>query len=55
MIVGAGIGGLTAAVALERAGREVVVFERMDSLKEVGAGFTMNSNAVTAIRVLGLD
>ena len=55
MIVGAGIGGLTAAVALERAGREVVVFERMDSLKEVGAGFTMNSNAVTAIRELGLD
>lgn len=55
MIVGAGIGGLTAAVALERAGREVVVFERMDSLKEVGAGFTMNSNAVTAIRDLGLD
>lgn len=55
MIVGAGIGGLTAAVALERAGRDVVVFERMDSLKEVGAGFTMNSNAVTAIRDLGLD
>lgn len=55
MIVGAGIGGLTAAVALERAGREVAVFERMDSLKEVGAGFTMNSNAVTAIRDLGLD
>ena len=55
MIVGAGIGGLTAAVALERAGRDVVVFERMDSLKEVGAGFTMNSNAVTAIRDLDLD
>lgn len=55
MIVGAGIGGLTAAVALERAGRAVTVFERMDSLKEVGAGFTMNSNAVTAIRELGLD
>jgi 2-polyprenyl-6-methoxyphenol hydroxylase-like FAD-dependent oxidoreductase len=55
MIVGAGIGGLTAAVALHRAGREVVVFERMDALREVGAGFTMNSNAVTAIRELGLD
>ena len=55
MIVGAGIGGLTAAVSLRRAGREVVVFEQMDALKEVGAGFTMNSNAVTAFRELGLD
>jgi 2-polyprenyl-6-methoxyphenol hydroxylase-like FAD-dependent oxidoreductase len=55
MIIGAGIGGLTAAVALQRAGRDVVVFERMDALKEFGAGFTMNSNAVTAIRELGLD
>ena len=55
MIVGAGIGGLTAAVALKQVGRDVVVFEQMDSLKEVGAGFTMNSNAVTAIRELGLD
>ena len=55
MIVGAGIGGLTAAVSLHRAGRDVVVFERMDGLKEVGAGFTMNSNAVTAFRELGLD
>lgn len=55
LIVGAGIGGLTAAVALKQAGRDVAVFEQMDSLKEVGAGFTMNSNAVTAIRELGLD
>jgi 2-polyprenyl-6-methoxyphenol hydroxylase-like FAD-dependent oxidoreductase len=54
MIVGAGIGGLTAAVALRRAGRDVVVFERMDSLKEYGAGFTMNSNAVSAVRELDL-
>jgi 2-polyprenyl-6-methoxyphenol hydroxylase-like FAD-dependent oxidoreductase len=54
MIVGAGIGGLTAAVAMRRAGRDVVVFERMDSLKEYGAGFTMNSNAVSAVRELDL-
>jgi 2-polyprenyl-6-methoxyphenol hydroxylase-like FAD-dependent oxidoreductase len=54
MIIGAGIGGLTAAVALRRAGREVAVFEKMDSLKEYGAGFTMNSNAVSAVRELGL-
>jgi 2-polyprenyl-6-methoxyphenol hydroxylase-like FAD-dependent oxidoreductase len=55
MIVGAGIGGLTAAVSLRQAGRDVVVFEQMDALLEVGAGFTMNSNAVTAVRELGLD
>jgi 2-polyprenyl-6-methoxyphenol hydroxylase-like FAD-dependent oxidoreductase len=55
MIVGAGIGGLAAAVALERAGRDVVVFEQMDELKEWGAGFTMNSNAVSAVREIGLD
>jgi 2-polyprenyl-6-methoxyphenol hydroxylase-like FAD-dependent oxidoreductase len=54
MIIGAGIGGLTAAVALRRAGRDVTVFEKMDSLKEYGAGFTMNSNAVSAVRELGL-
>lgn len=55
MIVGAGIGGLTAAVALQHAGREVVVFEQMDRLLEVGAGFSLNSNAVTALRDVGLD
>lgn len=55
MIVGAGIGGLTAAVALQRADRDVVVFEQMDRLLEVGAGFSINSNAVTALRDVGLD
>ena len=55
MIVGAGIGGLTAAVALQRAGREVAVFEQLDRLLELGAGFTLNSNAVTALRDVGLD
>jgi 2-polyprenyl-6-methoxyphenol hydroxylase-like FAD-dependent oxidoreductase len=55
MIVGAGIGGLTAAVALQRAGRDVVVFEQFEQLLEVGAGFTLNSNAVTALRSIGLD
>jgi 2-polyprenyl-6-methoxyphenol hydroxylase-like FAD-dependent oxidoreductase len=55
LIVGAGIGGLTAAVALRQAGRDVVVFEQNPAPLEVGAGFTMNSNAVTALRGLGLD
>lgn len=55
MIVGAGTGGLTAAVALQRAGREVVLFEQLDRLLDVGAGFALNSNAVTALRDVGLD
>ena len=54
MIVGAGVGGLTAAVALERAGKAVVVFERSDRLLEVGAGFAIQSNAVAALREIGL-
>ena len=54
MVVGAGVGGLTAAVALERAGKQVVVFERADRLLEVGAGFAIQSNAVTALRQVGL-
>jgi 2-polyprenyl-6-methoxyphenol hydroxylase-like FAD-dependent oxidoreductase len=55
MIVGSGVGGLTAAVALQRAGKDVVVFERADRLLEVGAGFSLTSNALTALREIGLD
>lgn len=55
MVVGAGVGGLTAAVALQRAGKDVVVFERADRLLEVGAGFSLTSNATRALRELGLD
>lgn len=55
LIVGAGIAGLTSAVALDRAGVEAVVFERMDRLFEFGGGFTLASNALLALRELGLD
>jgi glycine/D-amino acid oxidase-like deaminating enzyme len=41
MIVGAGIGGLTAAIALRRAGVETTVFERAGELREVGAGLLL--------------
>ncbi|MGH8877112.1 MAG: FAD-dependent monooxygenase [Stackebrandtia sp.] len=54
IVVGAGIGGLTAAVALRRAGWRVEVFERSAELGEVGAAVLMAPNAVKALRVLGL-
>src|SRR5215208_4987828 len=54
MIVGAGIGGITAAIALHRAGIEATVFERAGEIKEVGAGILLAANAVRALGKLGL-
>jgi 2-polyprenyl-6-methoxyphenol hydroxylase-like FAD-dependent oxidoreductase len=54
MIVGAGIGGLTTAIALRRAGIEATVFERAGEIKEVGAGILLAANAVRALGELGL-
>jgi salicylate hydroxylase len=54
LIVGGGIGGLAAAVALQRAGLNVTVFEQSAELKEVGAGISVSPNAALAIRQLGL-
>ena len=54
-VVGAGIGGLTAAIALGRVGAEVVVFERARELKEVGAGLLLAANAQKAFGKLGLQ
>lgn len=55
MIVGAGIGGLTAAIALRRSGIEATVFERAGELREVGAGILLAANAVKALGELGLS
>ena len=44
LIVGGGIGGLAAAVALHRVGVAATVFERAPELKEVGAGLSLWSN-----------
>jgi 2-polyprenyl-6-methoxyphenol hydroxylase-like FAD-dependent oxidoreductase len=54
VVAGGGIGGLTAAIALRRAGFEVSVFERAAELGEVGAGLLLAANAQKALAKLGL-
>jgi 2-polyprenyl-6-methoxyphenol hydroxylase-like FAD-dependent oxidoreductase len=53
-IAGGGIGGLTAALALLRAGLSVQVYEQADRFSEVGAGVTLGPNAVRLLQRLGL-
>jgi 2-polyprenyl-6-methoxyphenol hydroxylase-like FAD-dependent oxidoreductase len=54
IVIGAGIGGLSAAIALRRAGVEALVFERTRELKELGAGLSLTANATKALNGLGL-
>jgi 2-polyprenyl-6-methoxyphenol hydroxylase-like FAD-dependent oxidoreductase len=54
VVVGAGIGGLATAIALEQAGVEPIVIERAPQLVEAGFGLVLSSNAVAALRSLGL-
>jgi hypothetical protein len=55
VIIGAGIGGLAAAVALRRIGIEPLVIEHAACIREVGAGLSIWSNAVNALRELDLE
>jgi 2-polyprenyl-6-methoxyphenol hydroxylase-like FAD-dependent oxidoreductase len=54
VVVGAGIGGLTAAVALQRRGWDVTVAERAPALEPVGAGLGLGPNALHALDAIGL-
>ncbi len=54
IIVGGGIGGLTAGIALRQAGIHAIVYERAPELKEVGAGIALASNAMKVLSELGL-
>jgi salicylate hydroxylase len=54
LVIGAGITGLTTAIALAQAGISVTVFERTVELREVGAGLSISPNATRVIRALGL-
>jgi 2-polyprenyl-6-methoxyphenol hydroxylase-like FAD-dependent oxidoreductase len=55
VILGGGIGGLAAGVALRRVGVESVVLEQAAAIREVGAGLSLWSNAVAALRELGVE
>src|SRR5436309_10899572 len=55
LVVGGGIGGLAAALALKRVGIRASVFERAPEIREIGAGLTLWSNAVKALRQLGVE
>jgi salicylate hydroxylase len=54
-LVGGGLGGLTAALALSRHGFETHVFEQVGELREIGAGISLSPNATKVMRALGLE
>ncbi|RDW68710.1 putative salicylate hydroxylase [Aspergillus mulundensis] len=55
IIVGAGIGGLTAGIALRRKGHDVQIFERSSLLSEVGAAINVCPNASQILSQWGFD
>jgi salicylate hydroxylase len=54
LIAGAGLGGLTAALALMQRGHRVRVFEQAGELREVGAGVQLGANGTRLLIALGL-
>lgn len=54
LICGAGVGGLSAAIAVRQAGHEVAVFERAADLRPEGFGLNLWPNAVRALYALGM-
>lgn len=54
-IIGSGIGGLTAAIALEKKGFYPKIYEQAKTLKTVGAGIILASNAMQVYKRLGLE
>lgn len=55
IVVGAGIGGLTVALALAKHGHQVRVFEQAEALTEVGAGLQLSPNAMKVLRTLSVE
>ncbi|MFZ4863593.1 FAD-dependent monooxygenase [Sphingobacterium sp. Mn56C] len=53
-IIGAGVAGLTTAIALQQLGRNYLLFEQSKVLTGIGAGFGLAANAMQALEILGL-
>jgi salicylate hydroxylase len=54
LIAGAGLGGLTAALALLKKGFDVRIYEQASDLKEIGAGVQLAANGTRVLQELGL-
>lgn len=55
IIIGGGIAGLTSAISLKKLGFSIVVYEANKSIKGIGAGLGLASNAIHALQYLDLD
>jgi 6-hydroxynicotinate 3-monooxygenase len=53
-IVGAGLGGITAGIFLERAGYRVAIYEQAGEIARIGAGINLGANAMKVTRKIGL-
>ncbi|MEE2996646.1 MAG: FAD-dependent monooxygenase [Pseudomonadota bacterium] len=54
-VIGGGLGGAAAALALHRKGHEVALYEKAPELGEIGAGLNLTPNALKALRYLGIE
>jgi FAD-dependent urate hydroxylase len=54
LVIGSGIGGLTAGIALQQAGHQVEIFDRVKELRPAGAGISLWSNGVKVLNRLRL-
>lgn len=54
-VLGAGVAGLTVALALALRGAKVTILEQADSIREVGAGLQITPNGIAVLRALGIE
>src|SRR5262245_62166668 len=54
-VVGAGLGGLTVAGFLQRAGFDVTIYEQAPAFSRIGAGIILSANAMKVLRRLGIE
>jgi FAD-dependent urate hydroxylase len=55
LVIGAGMGGLSAGIALKQAGFDVAIYEQVAEIKPVGAAISVWSNGVKCLNYLGLE